>query len=275
MCSLKTRTVNLIVAFYFLLFFITILFAAYGCRSATSAGSDKILLEESVYIFEDGETVSIWQFPNDSKLLYLLSDGTELMATTVSGPGSLDQLPQATQDSISKFYAQNGTEYNIEEYLEKAYVEYTSLEDKSSFRCYYLQQDTFESGTNEQVVYCTTSLLLPLGQGDYEQYYITRAFDKESGASISGWDLFYGTKDEIVSSLLFDYSNQITDPDALIGLYEDFKPEYVRFYPDRYNIVFPAKTSLHIGRDPISIINITGEYTEKVLSVLHGWAIPN
>ncbi len=178
-----------------------------------------------------------------------------------------NQLSPAVQNSINAFYAQGSEEYSVQEYLEKAYAEYTAQEDRSGFRCYYIQQSTSISGMNAGIVYCTTSFLLPIDQEEHEQYDITRAFDRETGALIEGWDLFYGTKDEIVSALLFPSSDCGTDPDAFASLSAEFKPEYVRFDPDQYVITFPK----HTGQN----FTMTSPYTEKVRSVLHEWAIPN
>ena len=254
---------------------ILVLFVLSGCTNTTSADSDKILINDSAYILEDGATVSTWQFPNDHKLLYLLDDGTELVATAISVPDAgmvmdgepSNQLSPAVQNSINAFYAQGSEEYSVQEYLEKAYAEYTAQEDRSGFRCYYIQQSTSISGMNAGIVYCTTSFLLPIDQEEHEQYDITRAFDRETGALIEGWDLFYGTKDEIVSALLFPSSDCGTDPDAFASLSAEFKPEYVRFDPDQYVITFPK----HTGQN----FTMTSPYTEKVRSVLHEWAIPN
>lgn len=58
----------------------------------------------------------------------------------------------------------------------------------------------------------------------------------------------------------------------------DFRPEYVRFYPDGYSVRFPCATSLRLPREASSSptnIEIGGGYTEEVLAVLNAWAIPD
>lgn len=107
-----------------------VLWIVSGCNNHNTP--TKILVEANVYTFSDGESVSTWKFQNDSKLLYLLSDGTELMATKVVGPEHnihhdaepLESLKSNVQDSIVAFYEEQGALYDVEEYLEKAYLEY-------------------------------------------------------------------------------------------------------------------------------------------------------
>lgn len=166
---------------------ILVLIAMSGCQTADPV---KIPVEKNVYTFSDGETVSTYQFPNDNKLIYTLNNGTELLATDMSGPenhiveGFLE-LNKNVQDRISAFYKQQGAIFDVNEYLEKAYTEYTNVEDPSEFRCYYISQDSFVSKVDDKAVYCITSCLLPIGGGLYETYSITQAFDKVTGILLS------------------------------------------------------------------------------------------
>lgn len=163
----------------------------------------------------------------------------------------------------------------MEEYLKKAYAEYTAKETGPTFRCYLLSQEIFSTASNEVVIYCTTTVSLPLGQGAYDEYSLTRAFDKKSGDPIGSWDLFAMTEDEVKTALLSDYA---TDSETLKILCADFLPEYIRFYPDGYEIIFPYETSVHLAaKDTASPSNIgfSNNYTDSVQSVLKMWVIPD
>lgn len=264
---------------------ITLCLIAMLTVSGCSAGSPeyKIPVQTKVYTFSDGENVSTWMFKNDNKIIYCLENDIELLATDTVGPEHyicenaepFDALSPEIQTYISSFYKQQGALYDVEEYLETAYAEYNRQEDKSQFRCYYLRQETFLSSSNEDTVFCTTTLRLPLNQEEYDEYSITSAFDRKTGTKINGWDLFLGSEERVKSVLL---SNYTTDPEILAVLYDDFRPEYVSFYPDEYQIVFPAATTDRIKRKdffPSSNIMVSGQYTEDVLTVLKARSIPS
>ncbi len=159
-----------------------------GCGQETA--TEKVLVKENIYVFSDGETVSTWKFPNDRKLIFQLSNGTELLATRTFGPKdnfnengiNFSDLGQETQDNISMFYEQLGEAYNLQEYLEKAYKELKSL--KSEFQCYYIEQETYCSAINENEVTCITTFSIPLGNGAYESSTITHTFDVHTGEHI-------------------------------------------------------------------------------------------
>lgn len=255
-----------------------------SCRYDPTIPKDLIQVNSSVFTFPDGENVSTWRYPNDNKLLYLLDDGTELLAvydidgpenTVVEGVASINDLEKAAQDNIIAFYEQQGPLYNTEEYLKKAYAEYTAGEPGSTFRCYSLIQKTFPNASNEKIIYFTTNVLLPLEQEVYEEYNLTRAFDKKSGSVIDGWDLFAASENEVKSAFLSDYTTDLKTKNAL---FTDFRPEYIRLFSDHYEIIYPCETSKHLnGEGDLALSNISmgGEYTDEMISVLHAWAIPD
>ena len=259
------------------------LFLTSSCGNDSADAHKLIQVNTAVFTFSDGENVSTWKYPNNSKLLYLLQDGTEILAThTIRGPENaivggvepIAALEQTAQDKIIAFYEGQGALYNLEEYLERAYAEYTLEKSGATFQCDSLIQETVPSASNEEIIYCTTTLCLPLEQGIYDEYSLTRAFDKKSGDSLDSWDLFVGTEDTVKTTLLSDYT---TDSETLAILYSDFRPEYVRFYPDGYEIVFPCETSTRLAagdHTPPSNIAFSNRYTDKVLSILNVWAIP-
>jgi len=172
-----------------------VLLALSGCKGA-SDGHELTPVRANVYTFADGESVSTWRYGKDRRLLYLLSDGTQLVATRSVGPGNfakivggecagtLDDLEPDAEEAIVAFYEQQGALYDIEEYLEKAYAECTAQEDRTQFRCYYLDQETFVSALDEETVSCTTSLRFPIDQDLYDDYSITRSFDRATGSPV-------------------------------------------------------------------------------------------
>lgn len=178
-----------------------------GCKE--SKVPEKVLQEENVYTFSDGEQVSTWRFMKeatptyesgegsegkttwrfgmDSKLIYQLSDGTELLATRFTGqeqamPESVEgfeELSQVAQDNIIAFYRKMGAMYDLEAYLEQAYAEYQ--ENPKEFRCYLLTQESAISATEEDTVTCTTSVSLPEGHGEYKSDSVLHVFDRKTG----------------------------------------------------------------------------------------------
>ena len=165
-------------------------FTGCGNRSAAPA---KILMKADAYTFADGESLSIWRYPNDNKQIFMLGNGTELLAVNIVGPENhmeedtmlFDDLEKDVQDRICAFYNQQGTVFDIDQYLEQAYTEYTEMEDKSLFRCYYLTQGSYISGMDDKRVYCTTSGLLPVNGEDYQSYSMEQAFDRTTGIPVS------------------------------------------------------------------------------------------
>ena len=165
-------------------------FAGCGNHSNTSS---KILVEGDAYTLADGESISIWKFPNDNKKIFTLRNGTELLAINIVGPENhiegdamlFENLEKNVQDSILTFYNEQGAMFDVNEYLEQAYTEYTEMEDKTQFRCYYLTQESFVSEIDDEVVCCTTSGILPVNCESYKNYSVVQAFDRKTGALLS------------------------------------------------------------------------------------------
>lgn len=176
-----------------LVLLLVLVLALTGCKE--SKVPEKVLIEDNVYAFSDGEQVSVWSFLQissvrfeiDSKLIYQLSDGTELLATRTAGleqsePENaeiLRELSQTAQDNILAFYRTEGVLYDLEAYLEQAYEEYQ--ENPKEFRCYLLTQECEITATDEATVTCTTTVELPDGQGEYKTESVEHTFDRETG----------------------------------------------------------------------------------------------
>jgi hypothetical protein len=240
-------------------------------------------MEEDIYTLSNGEAVSVWKYPNDSKSIYRLENGVELLAVSeIRGPEniftgyteSLQDLSQAAQDQIIEFYRQQGALYSVEDYLEKAYTEYIDSTADSTFQCYYIEQTTAPDGSNDTLIYFVTTVLLPLGQDEYDSISLTHAFDRQTGDLINGWDLYCAPEDEVKSALLQNYS---TDAKTMAAIYNAFCPEYVRLHAEGYEVIFSsaALNDTDKGQEELhQAIQIAGDYTDAVLSVLNNWAIP-
>lgn len=265
-----------------LLLIFLILFVS-GCRNTSERTSKPILMEENIYTLSNGEAVSVWKYPNDSKSIYRLENGVELLAVSeIRGPEniftgyteSLQDLSQAAQDQIIEFYRQQGALYSVEDYLEKAYTEYIDSTADSTFQCYYIEQTTAPDGSNDTLIYFVTTVLLPLGQDEYDSISLTHAFDRQTGDLINGWDLYCAPEDEVKSALLQNYS---TDAKTMAAIYNAFCPEYVRLHAEGYEVIFSsaALNDTDKGQEELhQAIQIAGDYTDAVLSVLNNWAIP-
>ncbi len=163
-----------------------------SCGNAAGSGNTQKLVETGVFTFADGVAVSTWSFPapNDGVLSYRLENGTELLSLRIprglgySGSEAEAVVPAGARDNITAFYDQSGAFYDVNEYLEKAYLEYKAAEDQSEFQAYFLDQYTLISGVDKDYVYCTTHILYPVGKGLSDSYTLIHTFDKESGTLI-------------------------------------------------------------------------------------------
>lgn len=239
-----------------------------GCTAPVDDAPALSLVEENVYQFQDGETLSTWQFPNDDKLIYCLEDGTELLAVSLShDPGyAVSALDSDAQAQIRSFYAQQGAQYDLEEYLEQAYLEYIQTQPRSDFQCYLIEQSVQPGGCNDHLIYFSTVLMLPITRTESESYVLTQAFEKETGAAIDSWSLFSGSKEEVTAAFL---SEGMIAPDLLETAAEQFDPRYIRWDTDGCEVLFPAALADQLGTGGFS-----APYTEELLAVLHDWAIP-
>lgn len=188
---------------------LVLMLALSGCKGTKAP--EKVLIKENVYTFSDGVQVSTWRyledgiptyengsegestavrFEMDSKLIYQLDDGTELLATRTAGlerstPESqklLYELSPTASDSILAFYQELGTMYELEGYLEQAYAEHQ--ENPKEFRCYLLTQESEITAADDAAITCTTTVKLPVGQGEYEMHSVEHSFDRETGTLV-------------------------------------------------------------------------------------------
>lgn len=137
---------------------------------------------------------------------YCLPDGAELLRVRgpsgpegryVGGLESFDDLSETAKKKISAFYAAQGALYDEEEQLEAAYAAWK--EKGTDFRSRIVEQDVFPSASSERMIYFRTDVTLPLDHGDSCTGYsvsLGAAFDRETGESLSLWDLFRCPEEE-------------------------------------------------------------------------------
>jgi hypothetical protein len=267
-----------------LILFMFLILLVPGCGNTSEPAPALVLMEENVYTFSDGQIVSIWNYPKDSKSIYRLENGVELLAVSkirgpenvfTGGSESIHDLSQTAQDRIIEFYRQQGALYSVEDYLEKAYAEYLGGMADPTFKCYYIRQTTAPDGSNDTLIYFVTTVLLPLDQNEYDEIYLTRAFDRRTGELIDGWDLYCAPEDEVKRAFLQNYS---TDAKTMEAIYSAFCPEYVRLHAEGYELSFSIDAPDDMDKDQAEHQKIRtgtgGPYTDAVLSVLNRWAIP-
>lgn len=157
-----------------------------GCTQRT--GSERVLEEADVYTFSDGEKVSVFRLQSpSSKRYYQLSDGTELLMTQIHQPAFADDAPfqeldEPVRQRILDFYDQQGSIYDIEELLERAYAEYRA--DPAGFSAHMLTQDTYLRIIDDQRVLCDTTGRYTAADRNGTTYSVLQNFDKTTGEPI-------------------------------------------------------------------------------------------
>lgn len=255
------------------------LLLASGCRNQVESVSDYRLCDENAYQLPDGNTVSSWYDCDNRRLIYRLGNGDELLAVsekmeTESICEDFGVLNTDAKKQIVDFYRQQAPIYDIADYLLLAYEEYSSISEDTPFETYFIDQETVLSSSNENIVYFTTTIMLPIKQGEYGEYKQTHAFERMTGAAINGWSLFSVAEDKVKAAFFNKCSSDARFIDAL---YTAFRPEYLCLYDDGYEVSIPYDKieNYYAENDIYSVFVIWGEYTDEILSVLNWWAIPD
>lgn len=245
-------------------------------RSTINATQVEIehLLVRDAYTLEDGTRIGIKR--GILGTVYCLDDGTELLVVrnttgpdhvTVGGVERLDALSQDAQQNIKAYYDEQGILYDVFTTLEDAYNAYYILKD--NFSTYLLSQEMLPTASSDQVIYFLTVVTMPYrGTNTHTELRLGAAFDKATGEVIRPSDLFTCKPDEIIDRFV---EISMVDDEALTAeMKENFKPEYVIFFPDNLEITFPAEALPKYG-----ISHGMGfDYTEEVRALLQPWAIP-
>lgn len=161
--------------------------------SCGEAEKEPELLEENAYTLADGQQVSVWRYPGDSKRLYRLADGTVLLAvdsretlgeTVTEYTSAFEALSDTAREAVAAACSAALPEIPIAQYLEEAYAQYAK--DGAQFQCALISRSLFPSGASERVLYITLQATLPGVDGEERQETLTWAFDRETGEKIDG-----------------------------------------------------------------------------------------
>ena len=225
----------------------------------------------------DGTAVEIWQGSRDYR--YKLADGTELLweqqpvgpdRVHVAGQESLDDLSPAAQEGIRTYYDSQGLLYRTYDELENAYAAYLESGRDPGFDSYMVGQETTPCASSDRVIYFLTSVTLPISGSLATEVRLGTAFDRETGAHLSPWDLFTCSEEEARQTLL-DLAQPSDGTDSLRAEMEAaLTPESLIFFPDHLELSFPAGT---LPSQPQAFLAGL-EYDGALGDILQDWAIP-
>lgn len=250
-----------------------------GRTSRSNMNATEVQIEylrvPGVYTLEDGTQVD--RLIGSTYSFYCLADGTELlMVRDTIGPDnvhsgtveSLDELPQEAQQNIKMYFDEQGIMYDVFATLENAYDAYYILKDK--FSAYTLSQEIGPIASSDEVIYYLTIVTTPdFAAHGHAQLRLGVAFDKDTGEVIPTSDLFTCEADELIKQLL--EICKVEDEALISEMIENFKLEYMVFFPDNLEITFPAEALPEYG-----ISHGMGfDYSEEVRALIQPWAVPN
>ncbi len=223
--------------------------------------------EEEPVILSDGTEVWLWRGTFGER--FRLADGTELLWTDdLHMDLQNDPQNEAAYAKIQAYYDAQGILYDPMSLLEQAWEAFRKTQPGEEFQSFHASQMVRKTAVSEGVIYCETSLSLPV---DGWESSITRqgtAFDRETGEVIPLADLFTCPPEEIPAAVLdacYAQTNALRD-EAVAA----FLPQYVTFARDGVvEVTFP-KGSLPSEKNAFIFV----AELEKLESVLQPWAVP-
>ena len=218
---------------------------------------------EETTVMEDGTEVEIWE--SKASREYRLKDN----ATGPSG-ASLDDLNEPARRKISQYYSERGLLYDVDTQLALAYTSYQTRNAEEAFDGQSASQDTYPTFSNARIIALVTSLYTATEkarEGTFSQY--GEVFDRETGENLDNLDLFTCPRDEVISRLL-DLCFVGNDKTLRPAMESAFQSEYLVFFPEEVDLVFPAGT---LRSEPYGYI-ISFDY-EDLGGLLHDWVIPD
>ena len=244
-------------------------------REIKACPADFLTLEQAHtgdVTLEDGTAVELWQGSFSDR--YRLEDGTELLSVSVpSGPDgvfvggleSFDNLSAAAQERVSAYFREQGLLYDTAAELERAYQAYQA--DSADFDSFLLEQSISPTASNDHVMYFLTTVALPIDGNTMTELQLGSAFDRETGEVLDVWSLFTGTPEETAATLLD--AAQIADPTLRREMTAAFRPEYLVWFPENLEVVFPRGTLP--SEENTYILGLDYQELE---SILQPWAVP-
>ena len=240
-------------------------------------------LVADAYTLSDGTLLDTWEERFDDTR-YQLKNGAELLwEDRHPGPengymGSLgfDSLSPAAQAAVTKFYADQGKLYDLDDMLERAYAEYQ--EDPENFCPYYVSQDTYSAASSQRVMYVSTNLTVgvshtPGSTGSYVQTQdlsVQTAFDRETGEVIPTADLFTCPEDQLGEKLLNAVDWLERDP-VKQEMIAAFRLDYLEISQGGFYLRFPS------GSLPSQELRyyVSVDLTDDCKALLQPWAVPD
>ena len=222
-----------------------------------------------------GASLDAWE--ERSYTIYQTKNGTELLRVHeptgpqnvyVGGVESLDDADETARDTIIAWYAGRGNLYDLRAELESAYAEWVSTPPTERYFAHTVEQTVAPTASNNDLLFFTTSLILPLNGRIAEDRRTGEVFDRHTGAYLSNAALFDCPADELAERLL----TLAEVPDARLReeMRQAFQPEYIVVLPDSVTLEFPQGT---LPSEEFSYI-LSLNYDDALLGLMHDWAVP-
>ena len=254
------------------------LFLLTGCtKPEAQIETNWVLMQEDACILADGTAVDIWQLEPlfTDRQYYRLKDGTDLLVVedtpslrnVSAGYLTLTDLNEAAQTAICRYYEELGLLYDTSATLERAYGEYRAcMESGEVFSGYHLAQHNVPYSFGERVVCILTSVEEPVSGIVATETRLYTYFDRETGESVSPWDLFTVPEQEVRQHLVSFFA---ADAQTSAHMLAALKPEYIGLYDDCVEIFFPAGSLPNEEYATGASIDYA-----RLDGILHDWAVP-
>ena len=160
--------------------------------------------------------------------------------------------------------------YDTDTQLALAYTAYQNRNAEEAFDGQSASQDSYPTFSNARIIAFVTSLYTATEkarEGTFSQY--GEVFDRETGEHLDNLDLFSCPRNEVISRLL-DLCFVGNDKTLRPAMESAFQSEYLVFFPEEVDLVFPAGT---LRSEPYGYI-ISFDY-EDLGGLLHDWVIPD
>ena len=240
--------------------------------------ASQVLIEQlkikDYYTLADGTKVDLtiglnehtYSIPNVTELLQVRKHIGPVNVQIVSQE-SLRDLPEVAQQNIIAYYDAMGLLYDEFQTLEDAYNAFCTWD---KFYAFYLSQEMTPIASSDDVIYILTDFLSDRGMEGTNELRVCAAFDKKTGEEIPATQLFTCEPEEIFGNLI-----EISQPgkdDPIDEMKEAFGPEYLVFFPEHLEILFPEEALPAYGMS----FGMGMDYTnEALLKILQPWAVPN
>lgn len=230
-------------------------------------------------VLSDGTILDVWE-TGSFDTNYQTKDGVVLLRESApNGPEnhyvgnleSFDDLSEAAKPHITEFYEKQGTLYDLQAELERAWVEYKA--DSQSFSPFVVRQDSCPAASSERVFYFRTNLTRTISGNTVQETTLCAAFDRETGANIPLVDLFVCPEKDIVKKLL-DLAEKDgsgpADPVVKAEMEAAFQMKYLYFSQDNLWLEFPQGTLP--SQEYTYLVSVT--FNDECKALLHPWAVP-